>query len=247
MIDNELLYQEGKKAEPKDLDAMVTREFDTVKAKFKSDDDFKTAMKTDNLDEKSLQTLIRKAVTVNNYITTVIAPTATVSDEAAKKFYDENPKYFQMPEQVQASHILVKAEKGASEGDIKAAKTKAEGILAKLKGGADFAETAKANSDCPSAPQGGDLGPFTRGQMVKPFEDAAFSLKKGEMSDIVQTDFGFHIIKVTDKKEPITAPFTDAKKQIVDYLSKNEVNNAVKAKAKALRDAAKIDLVAPHL
>lgn len=247
MIDKELLYQEAKKQEPKDIDEKVKKEFDGVKARFKTEEEFKSALKADNLDEKGLNTLIRKGLTVDSYITTVLVPTVKISDETAKKFYEDNPKYFEMPEQVQASHILVKTEKGDSEDKVKAARLKAEGILAQLKGGTDFAELAKTNSDCPSAPQGGDLGPFTRGQMVKPFEDAAFALKKGEMSDIVQTDFGFHVIKVTEKKENAKASFEDSKKQIVDYLSKSEVGNVIKAKAKTLRDTAKIDLLAPHL
>jgi peptidyl-prolyl cis-trans isomerase C len=247
MIDKELLYQEARKHEPKDIDEKVKKEFDGVKARFKTEEEFKTALKSDNLDEKGLNTLIKKGLTVDSYIQTVLAPTVKVSDEAAKKFYEDNPKYFEMPEQIQASHILVKTEKGDSEDKVKAARAKAEGILAKLKGGADFAELAKTNSDCPSSAQGGDLGPFMRGQMVKPFEDAAFALKKGEMSDIVQTDFGFHVIKVTEKKESAKASFEDSKKQIVDYLSKGEVGNVIKAKAKALRDTAKIDLLAPHL
>jgi peptidyl-prolyl cis-trans isomerase C len=105
-----------------------------------------------------------------------------------------------MPEQVHARHILVKVDPKADATQKAAARKKIEDIQKQLKNGEDFSELAKKASDCPSNAKGGDVGYFGRGQMVKPFEDAAFSLKPGEVSGIVETEFGLHLIKVMDKK-----------------------------------------------
>jgi len=122
-----------------------------------------------------------------------------VSEEDLRKYYAENEKRFVVPEQRRASHILIKADKGAPAAERATAKAKAEALLAEVKAKTSaFADLARKNSDDPgSASQGGDLDFFARGAMVKPFEDAAFALKVGETSGVVESDFGFHIIQLT--------------------------------------------------
>jgi len=123
----------------------------------------------------------------------------TVSEEDLRKYYSENEKRYTAPEERRASHILVKADKDAPKAEREKARAKAETLLAEVrKNPQSFAELARKNSDDEgSAPKGGDLEFFGRGQMVKPFEDAAFALKPGETSGVVETDFGYHIIQVT--------------------------------------------------
>jgi len=123
----------------------------------------------------------------------------SVSDDELRKYYEENAARYTTPEQRRASHILIKVEQSAPAADRAKAKARAEGLLAELKKNpAAFAELAKRNSDDPgSAERGGDLDFFARGAMVKPFEDAAFGLKTGEISPLVESDFGYHIIQVT--------------------------------------------------
>ncbi len=129
-----------------------------------------------------------------------LIPKMQTTDEEAKKFYDENASKFQGSEQRHASHILIGASASASPEAKAEAKKKAEQVLAEVKKNpAKFAELAKKYSQDPgSAEKGGDLGTFGRGSMVKPFEDAAFSMKPGEVSGLVQSDFGYHIIKLTE-------------------------------------------------
>jgi peptidyl-prolyl cis-trans isomerase D len=129
-----------------------------------------------------------------------LIPKMQTTDEEAKKFYDENASKFQGSEQRHASHILIGAGASASPEAKAEAKKKAEQVLAEVKKNpAKFAELAKKYSQDPgSAEKGGDLGTFGRGSMVKPFEDAAFSMKLGEVSGLVQSDFGYHIIKLTE-------------------------------------------------
>jgi len=166
-----------------------------------------------------------------------------VTEDDAKKYYSEKPKEFKRPEQVRASHILIKPDTAAAGTDSEEAKAKAKAkaqhLLKQIKEGADFAALAKANSGCPSAPKGGDLGFFPKGQMAKPFEEAAFKLKVGQVSDIVETQYGYHIIKVTDRRGARVETFEQARDRIIRKLIQkkqaklaDEYIELLKAKAK---------------
>ncbi|MBU4561937.1 peptidyl-prolyl cis-trans isomerase [bacterium] len=153
----------------------------------------------------------------------------SISDEELLEYYNENKESFLEPEQVHARHILVETEEDANN------------LLLQLKEGlTDFAELAKEKSIGPSAPSGGDLGFFTRGQMVKEFEDAAFSLEPGEISDVVQTQFGYHIIKCEEKKEEHSPTFEEAKERIINTLRYQRENEAISALISKLKEKAVI-------
>jgi peptidyl-prolyl cis-trans isomerase D len=140
---------------------------------------------------------------------------ASVTGLQIERAYNDNIQQYQTPEQVRASHILLKTEGK----DDAAVKKQAEELLAKLKAGADFAELAKQKSeDEASAKKGGDLDYFGRGQMVPEFDSVAFSLEPGQMSDLVKTQYGYHIIKVVDKKPAATKPLAEVRAQIEDQL-----------------------------
>jgi peptidyl-prolyl cis-trans isomerase D len=148
----------------------------------------------------------------------------TVSDEEVKKYYDEHSAQYQEQEQRKASHILIGAGAGASPAENTAARAKAEEILREIKQNpAKFEELAKRNSQDPgSAAKGGDLGFFARGVMVKPFEDAVFGMKGGEISGLVQSDFGFHIIKLTAIRHGGTRSLDEVKAEIALELKKQK-------------------------
>jgi peptidyl-prolyl cis-trans isomerase C len=167
-----------------------------------------------------------------------------VTDEEVKEFYDKNrERRFSTPAQVRASHILVKTQ-GKSEEEKSALRKKAEELLAEArKPGADFAALARENSDCPSRERGGDLGFFPRtgpGSMVEPFADAAFSLGIGEISDVVETGFGYHIIKVTDKKDAKTVTLEQAAPAIRYSLRERKARDATREYTQKLREDATI-------
>ena len=151
-----------------------------------------------------------------------VAAQASVTDDDIKAYYEQNQKQYATEEQRRASHILITVKKDASAADKAAAKTKAEGLVAQLrKNPGDFAKLAKANSQDPgSADNGGDLGYFSRGAMVKPFADAAFSLKQGEISDPVESDFGYHVIEVTGIKPAAVKPLESVKAEIGAEIKK---------------------------
>src|SRR5262249_48106276 len=133
-----------------------------------------------------------------------------------ERTYNNNIEQYSTPEQVRASHILLKTE-GKDDAAVKA---KAEQLLKEVKGGADFAELAKKNSeDESSAKNGGDLDYFGRGRMVPEFDQAAFAMQPGQISDLVKTQYGYHIIKVVDKKAATTRPLAEVRQQIADQLA----------------------------
>jgi peptidyl-prolyl cis-trans isomerase D len=139
-----------------------------------------------------------------------------VSQADIEHAYNENINQYETPEQIRASHILLKTE-GKDDAEVKG---RAEALLKQAKAGADFAELAKKNSeDEATAPNGGDLDFFGRGKMVPEFDQVAFALKPGEISDLVKTQFGYHIIKLVDKKEGTTRTLADVKQQLTDQIA----------------------------
>ena len=169
---------------------------------------------------------------------------AEATEEDARAFYDENKdEYFNRPEQVTASHILVKVASGATDEEKAAAKAKIDAIREKVLADPEsFAEVAKAESDCPSAADGGNLGPFERGVMVKAFEDAAFSQEPGAIGEVVETPFGYHVILVTDKTEAGAVPFEEVKDRILAELNGEKQVGIVKEYVESVQKAASIEM-----
>lgn len=160
---------------------------------------------------EALREEIRETIALSKYLRN------GVSDEVMKNFFNANKIFFN-GEKVRASHILVDTRKLVTEDELKKAKQKIEDIKKEIDSGADIAELAKKYSDCPSADKGGDIGFFERrGSVVEPFAKVAFSLKVGEVSDIVKTSYGYHIIKVTDRQKGKDVEYEDVK-DIVEYV-----------------------------
>ena len=151
------------------------------------------------------------------------------TDAELRDYYEANQARFETPPEVRARHILIKA-RGKDPAAREAARAEAAEVLSMLKSGASFADLAKSRSDDPgTASKGGDLGWFPRGMMVKPFEDAAFSLEKGELSDVVETPFGYHVILVLDRKPAGTKPFEAVKGEIRKALSRQKAQSEAAA------------------
>ena len=159
-------------------------------------------------------------------------------------FYAKNPDQFKQPERVHASHILISVPKGADAAAKTQARTKAADILKDVKGGKDFAALAKEHSQDPgSAQNGGDLGFFQQGQMVGPFNDVAFTLAPGAISDLVETDFGFHIIKVIEKQAPRAVPLDEVRPQLEQYLERQNREQQTDAFVNGLKAKGKIEIL----
>lgn len=243
LLSAELLYQAASKLEVKDLDKQVDEKLAQGKARFANEQDFAKAIKDLDMDEKVLRDYTRRDLLISKFVESTIVPTIKVTEQEARAFYDQNPDKFTRSETVKASHILIGTEPNASAEDKKKAREKAEKLRKELAGGARFEELAKGNSSCPSSQQGGDLGFFGKGQMVPPFEQAAFALKPGEISDVVETQFGYHIIKLTDKKAAETVTFKEAQPRIEEYLKGQKINTAVGDYVTEARKTAKIEVL----
>jgi peptidyl-prolyl cis-trans isomerase C len=173
-------------------------------------------------------------------IAEAVEETTEITDAEVQEFYDENPQYFEQGEQVAARHILISTEGMETDEAVEEARSRAQDVRQELEDGADFAELAKEKSEGPSASRGGDLGTFGRGQMVGPFEEVAFALEEGEISDVVKTRFGFHVIQVTEKIESGVAPVDQVSQNIRQYLSQQKQAEALNAYVDELREDAEI-------
>lgn len=242
IVNGELLYQIAKTTPLKDQDKMLADAVGKLKDRFKSDEEYRKGLQEQGLTENSLKDVLLRNLVIENYIETMIVPKQTVTDTEIKEFYDKNPETFTLPEQVRASHILITVDPAASAADRKKAGELAESLLKQLKMGGDFEKLAQENSGCPSSKQGGDLGYFGKGQMVKPFEEAVFKLKPGELSGVVETQFGFHIIKLVEKRAPSKVPFNDVKVRIADSIKRGKVRQALESLLEDARKKASIEM-----
>lgn len=207
-------------------------------------ENFKAMIEAYGQSFEEVKNRIRRGLAYQKLMEAQWAGKVNINEEDIEKYYSENKSNFETPEQVRASHILITPDTKDPNTDpnqAKAiAKAKTEDILKQIKDGADFAELARANSACPSSRRGGDLGFFGKGQMVPAFEKTAFSLETGEVSDIVETQFGYHIIKLTDHKDPNVIPFEQAKDDIEEMLIQNKQAEFAEKYIKSLKANAKI-------
>lgn len=241
VINAELLKQETAKNKIDPAVEKVDGELTKIKSQFPDEAAFKKAITDKGLTIEELRKNIKDQMAIKEMFKTEIEAKISVSDKMVEEFYGKNPQFFKKPESIKASHILIKQDDWEDKEKVAEGRKKIEGLLARVKKGEDFAEMAKASSEGPSAPKGGDLGTFGKGQMVKPFEDAAFKLNVGETSGIVQTNFGFHIIKLTDKQPGGVTPLKDATKDIKKYLSQMEGKKLMGEYLTKLRSSSSIE------
>jgi peptidyl-prolyl cis-trans isomerase C len=240
LITQTLLKQAAVKENVVASSEEVEAEMNDIRGQFPSPEAFTAKLKELDLDEAKLREEIAESMIMQKLVSLHTRQEGEVTDAEVKEFYDSHTEMLKHPEAVRASHILIGVDEQDS-AEAKAEKKKqAEQILAQLKQGADFAELARQYSSCPSKEQGGDLGYFGRGQMVKPFEDAVFALKVGQLSGVVETQFGYHVIKKTDAKPAGTPSLDEVKDQIKQRLQGQKERQAFESYLDGLRNAATI-------
>ncbi|MEM5787264.1 MAG: peptidylprolyl isomerase [Syntrophobacteraceae bacterium] len=243
MIAREILQQEAAKLGIKAEDAELDAQMQALKARFGSGDEFKNTIGKMNLTEQNLRDQFASEMVMRKLVEQEIASKVKVSKEDTKAFYDKHPEIFKSPEMVRASHILVKLEEKPTPEDKAKALEKIKGIQKRIKDGADFAEVAKEVSDDPGSKEnGGDLDFFQQGQMVPSFEKAAFALKPSELSDVVETEYGFHLIKLTEKKEAGVISFDEMQPRIEQHLKNEGISQQLAQHIEKLKTTAKIEI-----
>lgn len=223
LINYELLWQQSINKEITVSDQVVKDEVDGLKKQFPDEDSFKRSMADMNISENDLKLRIKKNIAVRDLLEQEVTDKITVTREESEVFYNDNSHYFLEPEQVKTSHILIEVSEDATEEEKKSAKKSIEALETRLKQGEDFGIVAREASQCSSSIRGGDLGFLERNSpMDQTFLESAFVLQPGEMSPVTETQFGYHIIKVTDRKPERLIPFEDVKDDIDNHLEQQK-------------------------
>ena len=244
LVGYKLLLQEANARKVVVPDADVDARIAEVKKQFPSEDLFMQTLIERKMSLDQIKADARRDMSIAKLIEAEIAPRVAVKPGQAEDFYKNNPDKFVQPERVRASHILIATPENADAATKAQAKSRAQQILKDIKAGKDFAALARQHSQDPgSAVNGGDLGFFPQGQMVGPFNDAAFSLKPGATSDLVETQFGYHIIRVAEKQPARTASLEEMRPRIEEYLQHQNRESETESFVKSLRARGKVEIL----
>lgn len=231
LVTERILVQKAKESGISADEALVSERFEQAKAQ------------RPDLSDEMLKGLLEKDNMIQTLLEAEVISKVSVTDEEVQKYYDEQKEQFQEQEQIQASHILIQVAQDASDEDKEAARKKIDEVLVLAKEGKDFAELAKEYSEGPSKDQGGDLGFFPKGAMVPAFEEAAFAMNEGDISEVVETQFGYHIIKLVAKKAAREVPFEEVKDQLKQGLQQQKTGAEVKVWIDDLKAQATIEMM----
>ncbi|HET9480697.1 MAG TPA: peptidylprolyl isomerase [Candidatus Polarisedimenticolia bacterium] len=242
LIGTELLYQKARsipiEIPQADVDAAIAQ----TRAGM-GEENFKAEMSRRGMSEEGIAQVVRRNLMVQKMIQERVVGQVTVSEQESQTFYNENQQQMAKPETIKASHILVRSEPNDPAEKRDAARKKIEEARARLKSGEEFAGVARQYSEDGSAAQGGVLGEIPRGRTVPAFEQAAFNLPVGQTSDVVETEFGFHLIRVTARSPAGTASFDEVKGQIGEFLKQRKSQQAIETMVTSLRAEAKIEVL----
>ena len=220
VIDDELVIQASQKTKVKDLDKKVDQRLQKMKKKYQTEEKFEHYLKMRNLTEKAVKKNITRQIYVDEYLKNEGISDPDIPEERIREFYDGSPQNYERKETVEVSHILIKVDETAGPEEKEKAYLKAVEIRKEILAGKDFAEMAKEHSQCNSGSGGGGLGYQERGYMPKEFDEVAFTIEKDTVSDVVETKFGYHIIKVTDKLPGGIAPYEEVRDFIKNICKK---------------------------
>jgi peptidyl-prolyl cis-trans isomerase C len=243
LINQKLIYEKATASGVKATDAEVQAEFQRITKSFQSEAEMNVALANDLTDRASLQKDLARSMVVSKYLDETINKKITVTQEEMAKYYTGHASEFQHPDIVRASHILIIPAGNTPEQDAMA-RQRAETLLARVKKGEDFAKLARENSMDDSASKGGDLGFATKDALGPEFGEAAFSLPIGGVT-MVKSQYGYHVIKVTDKQKEGLSTLDQIKDKLTDFLKNQKSQAEVTKLVNQLRDQAKIEYLIP--
>lgn len=242
IIAQELLDQASKEIVVPDIGKKIDEKMKAMKESYPSEEQFEKHMKAKDQTISDLREFFRKKVYVDEYLSKKEVTNPEVPEAEIQRYYDNNKNNFQRKESIKVSHILIKVDKDTNPEEKEQKREKIEKIRRVILDGKDFGEAAKEYSECGSGPGGGDLGYIPKGYMPQEFDKVAFTLKKDEISEVVQTEFGYHIIKVFDRKPEGVIPYNEAKDFIAKYLKQNLAQKKMASHIEELREKAKIEI-----
>lgn len=244
LVGLKLLGQEAKARNVVIPDPEVDARLGEIQKQFPSADAFEQTLRQRRLTIEELRADARQDLAVSKLIENAIADKIGVTPEQVTDFHQKNPDRFKQPDRVRASHILIAFPQSAEAPAKAQARAKAEQVLKDVKAGKDFAALAKQHSTDPgSAAKGGDLGYFQQGQMVGPFNDVAFTLAPGATSDLVETQFGYHIIRVIEKQRARAVPLDEVRAEVVQFLQDQNRQQQTEAFVNTLKSKGKVEIL----
>ncbi len=245
LISAELLYEKATAAGIKVSEAEVQAELARVAKTYPSDSAMNLALAKQGIDRAALVKELERTLTVNKFTQETVAKKVTVTPADLSDYYSKNTEDFRHPDIVRTSEIAILVKDGATEAEDKAAKQKAEELLARARKGEDFAKLAKENSMDNQAAQGGDIGWIASGDTSPEFEQAAFALEVGGISDVVRTDIGYHIIKATGKKKAGLDTLDQVRTELTEFLKNQKTQEEVAKMVESQRAQSKIEVFLP--
>jgi len=240
LIDGELVLEQAERQKVTVTPQSVDEQVKSIRARFPSDEAFTQALGASGLTPEGLKANIKKGMLRQQILNKEVLEKVAVSPKELETYFNEHKDTYVQEEAVHARHILIKVAPDASPEDDQKAKERAKAVLAKAKKGEDFSKLAAQYSEDSSKDSGGDLGYFGRGRMVKPFEEAAFALKAGQISDPVRSQFGYHIIKVEARREAKRLSLAEAKEWVEKDLTREKARVRYGEYVAGLREKAKI-------
>lgn len=241
LVNRILLTQEAQRRGIEVTAEEVDGKFAEIRGNFPTEEAFERQLQRSSMTAAELRTEVERSLRLERLMEARTEGIADPTDDEVREFYDDNIERFSSPERVRASHVLIAFDEGDTEETKRGKRERIEQIHRRILAGEDIAAIARAESDCPSSARGGDLDFFARGQMVKPFEDVAFELPVGGISPVVETRFGFHVIKVTGKEPAGAMPFEEMRDNIHDYLLGMRRQDGMQRFVTELREAAEIE------
>jgi peptidyl-prolyl cis-trans isomerase C len=243
LITARLLTQEGAARKIGVSNAEIEARIARTRTLYPSEDAFVEELNQRGITEARFRANTRRDLLIDKLIAAEVGK-APVTQQELTEYYQRNIADFKLGERVRASHILIRVQANADPAEVELARTKATALLSQAKAGKDFASLAKQESqDRGSGERGGDIGYFEQGQMLKEFEQAAFALKPNELSSVVQSDLGFHVIKVTDRQAPRTKSLEEVRDVLEQELADQHRQQQTQEFIEALRAKAKIDIL----
>lgn len=244
LIGQTLLWQAAVNDKTTVEDEAIDKAYEEFMASFDSKMMFDMKLKESGYSEETFRENLRQRLSSQKWLQIFVLNQLSVNDDEVHDFYLKNQQQLSEPEQVRARHILIQVKPDAGNDEMEQAKSLLSQIKEEIRLGASFASMAKEKSQDASAPQGGDLGYFQRGQMVPPFEQAAFNLAPGEVSDIVQTRFGLHLIMLEDRKAAVQYEEKAVAEKIRAFLLQEKTQQAIENAVADLKQNAVIEISA---